>query len=476
MSPVSTSDTILATSSATGVGSLACLRLSGAEAMAAVAGLAPGEEEIRRSPGFRGLGVRLRIESAEVPAWVQVYRAPRSYTCEDLVEIFIPGSPHLVRLVSLALLRSGDARSRTVRWARPGEFTLRAFLGGRIDLSQAEAVAALVSAEDEAEAAAARRSLRGDPSSRWRMISRGVVELLGLMEASLDFPDEDIPPIDRDEIARRVRGLSAELDRELAAAALRAPGSSALRAVLAGPPNSGKSSLLNAILGRPAALTSPDPGTTRDPVRGATECEGHRIEWIDLAGIAGDPSPLGGAPVSESSRAVSEIVARLTRTELERADIVLWVADASDRPDDAARTFRSLEAPAKILVFQKSDLLGEEGAARLSALPERPSLVSARTGSGVRELAARVVSAARGQEGPGAAAARRHLVTARQEAALRTARNHLERALASVQAGLGFEYAAADARDALASLDEIFGTTRRDEVLEAVFSRFCIGK
>ncbi|MGQ9590125.1 MAG: GTPase, partial [Planctomycetota bacterium] len=453
----------------------ACLRLSGAGAIAAVAGLAPGGDEIRRSPGFRGLGVRLRIESAEVPAWVQVYRAPRSYTCEDLVEIFIPGSPPLVRLVSLALLRSGEGGLRAIRWARPGEFTLRAFLGGRIDLSQAEAVAALVSAEGEAEAAAARRSLRGEPSSRWRRISRGVIELLGVMEASLDFPDEDLPPIDRDEIARSIRALSAELERELAAAALRAPGSTAVRAALAGPPNSGKSSLLNAILGRPAALTSPVPGTTRDPVRGASECGGLRIEWIDLAGIPDARAPGGGPPMPESSRVVSEIVARLTRAELERADVVLWVADASDRPEDSARAFRSLEAPAKILVFQKGDLLGEEEAARLSALAERPSVVSARTGSGVRDLVRRVASAAFGQEAPGREAGR-HLVTARQEAALRAARDHLERALESVRAGRGLEYAAADARDALAALDEIFGTTPRDEVLEAIFSRFCIGK
>lgn len=487
MSLPSPSDTILAVSSAPGRSSLACLRLSGPGALRVAASVLSDPCALLEGKGFRGFGAHLELERARVPAWVQIYRAPRSYTREDLVELYVPGSPPVVSMVCSRILKCDAADRSGVRWAKAGEFTLRAFLNGRIDLSQAEAVAALISAEGEAEASAARRGLRGEQSARWKELARGVVEVLGLVEASLDFPDEDLPAIEPELVAQRIQDLADRLDRELSSSALRVPAAGSLRVAIAGLPNAGKSSLLNAIVGKTAAITSPLPGTTRDPVRGTSEFQGMRIEWVDLAGIwkakdlelpSASSSPPGSAVGEEVGssewKILSEIVVRLTHEELECADVAIWVADPTSELEASLEAFRALEAPVKLLVFQKADLLTEAQIARFSSLPERPSIVSARTGMGVQDLVGRVVAEASGSRRP--AVTSRYLVSAYQQAALRIAREHLGRAIETLGSGLGLEYAAVDLREALAALEGILGARPRDEVLELIFSRFCIGK
>jgi tRNA modification GTPase len=276
---------------------------------------------------------------------------------------------------------------------------------------------------------------------------------------------------------------------------MRLPRGDTLRVVLAGFPNAGKSSLLNAMVGRDAALTSGVAGTTRDPVRTLCVHEGRRVEWIDLAGFCsveslleslrdagaaegerppGAPVPVASAP--ETDDVIREVVRRLTRLELQSADRILWVMDPLDRPQEALREFRRLPTPHATLVVQKTDLLDEPGRHRFQRLGEEPLLVSAHQRRGLRELLRRVVFTGPSGRRPAPTHAARYLVSSHQEAALSLAEEALERGSACVLQGHGYELAASDLRDALTALEELTGKVTPDMVLGHIFSRFCVGK
>ncbi|HVR74809.1 MAG TPA: GTPase [Planctomycetota bacterium] len=472
-------DTILAMSSPPGMSSSAVLRLSGPAAFAALGALAVPGATVPGS-GFQGARVSLDVEGARVAAWALFYHAPRSYTREDVVELTVPGSAPLLVLLARAFLEAGNrlpGGEGAVRWARPGEFTLRAFLSGRIDLSQAESVAGLISATGEAEALASRRGLRGDLRVEIEALLRAVLEGRALVEAALDFPDEDLPQVSPGVLATALGGTIEGLEGLRRAAALRIASPGALRVVLAGFPNAGKSSLLNALLGRRAAITSDLPGTTRDPVRGAAVYSGRRVEWVDIAGVEDLEGGVHGGE-RPGEEAIWGVVRRLTRLELEAADVVLWVADPLDRLERSMERFRSLEAPAKRLVLQKIDRSSEEERARLASLPVGPLLVSARTREGLGALVERVLGEAVPGEVPSlrGAAPPRFLVSAHQEAQLERAAEALSRARDAILGGMGLELAASDLRDASHALEELVGGGAREAVLDLVFSRFCIGK
>lgn len=489
-------ETILAVSSPPGIGARAILRLSGPDAYRALASVAGrGGQEILSAPGGSCFPVELGAGGVPVAAWVHAWRCPRSYTAEDLLEVLLPGSQPLLSLVARALLERAGLDGLSLRWARAGEFTLRAYLHGRIDLSQAEAVASLIAATGEAEALAARRSLRGELGDRARQIAGEILEIVASLEAGLDFPDEELPEVTTESVRPRIAAAAGSLGRLHGSTALRVPTGDALQVVLAGLPNAGKSSLLNALLGRPAAITSDVPGTTRDPVRGATLHCGRRVEWIDIAGFSsfeslasGDGDPDGTRPgprhpQGTGSSAVLEIVRRLSRVEIEHADIVLWVVDPRGPAERSLEGFARLAAPSKILVFQKADLLSPLEEERLRQSSLTPLVVSARTRKGLDGLVARVLGLPPPGGGPagaprssGPVAAPRYLVSSHQESAISVAEDRLRDALGALDGGLGHEYVVADLRDALGALDDLSGRVPRDAVLDWVFSRFCIGK
>lgn len=472
-------DTILAISSPPGMSSSAVLRLSGPAAFVVLGALAVPGATVPGS-GFRGARVTLDVEGARVAAWALFYRAPRSYTREDVVEVTVPGSTPLLAFLTRAFLEAGNrlpGGAGTVRWARPGEFTLRAFLNGRIDLSQAESVAGLISATGEAEALASRRGLRGDLRAEIEALLRAVLEGRALVEAALDFPDEDLPQVSPGVLAMVLAGTIERVEGLRRAAALRIASPGALRVVLAGFPNAGKSSLLNALLGRRAAITGDLPGTTRDPVRGAAIHSGRRVEWVDIAGVEDLQGEVYGGE-RPGEEAIWDVVRRLTRLEIEAADVVLWVADPLDRLGRSLEQFRRLEAPSKRLVLQKIDLSSEEERARLSSLPGGPLLVSARTREGLGALVERVLGESAAGDIPSlhGAAPPRFLVSAHQEAQLERAAEALSRARGAILGGVGLELAASDLRDASHALEELVGGGTREAVLDLVFARFCIGK
>lgn len=485
---IALSDTILALASPPGRSARAVMRLSGPSAFDAVERLAGDSGRVRGAPGFSGVAVVFQLEGGSLPAWVDVFRAPRSYTREDILEIHLPASPPLVEGLGRALVLAEG-----VRWAGPGEFTLRAFLNGRIDLSQAEAVAQLISAADKAEARAAQRGLAGEFRLRLDGIARDLTETIALLEAALDFVDEGVPEVEPDEILRRTHGVRERLAglRQSTRLRLSAPG--VAHVVLGGFPNAGKSSLLNAILGRHAALVSSLAGTTRDPVRGNTVHGGTRIEWVDLAGMSSlEPSgktessgTSGGAPsVADLDRQLGEearaAVRRLSSVELEHADLLLWVLDPTDRPEASLAEYRRLDEQRRVLVVNKTDLVNSAVLEQWSPSrwKEAVHLVSARYGSGLSSLVKAVVEHARGSRLSArlVTSPECFLVSAHQESALLCAMDSLERAAEAVVQEVGYECAAADLREALRALEELTGRVTNDEILGHIFARFCVGK
>ena len=500
MAQAPSGDTIVAVATAAGRGSQALIRLSGPAAFERVAALdVSGGEALRQSPGFRAVPLALESAHGVVPVTAVVYRAPRSYTREDVVELLVPGSPALLAGLVEAILAAGGE----VRPAGPGEFTMRAFLGGRLDLSQAEAVAQLIHARGEEEATASRRALRGELGERVGELREALVEVLALLEAALDFPDEQLPEVSPEGISRRLGGIDEQLALLRSSARLRGAGSDALRVVLAGFPNAGKSSLFNVLAGRPAAISSAVAGTTRDPLRVVRTYDGRRVEWIDLAGMETLPG-IGDSSVGERSvreegaeeegasrasvfgaeatdAAIWEVVARLTRLELESADCVLWVVDPTADLERSLAQYRRLPAATRLLVVQKMDLLEGETLTRRAAVPSETIYVSAHRGSGVEGLLRGVLRSGPSDTSLPApvgddAAAPRFLLTSHQQAALSLAGEALGRASLSVSEGMGYEYAASDLRDVLSALEQLLGRVTPDIVLAHVFARFCVGK
>jgi tRNA modification GTPase len=461
-------DTILAAASPPGPGSRAVLRLSGARALECIDRLCAGSAGLARARGFSAHAIEIEAGGLRLPAWALVFRAPRSFTGEDVVELHLPASAPLVDLVARCLVVEHGAR-----WAGPGEFTRRAFENGRIDLSQAEAVGQLIAAVGEDEARAARRALEGRMGEEARAISTLVTEALAFIEAALDFPDEDLPEIAPAGLIERIDAAAARIEELRRSTRLRLSGPGVLHVVLAGLPNAGKSSLLNALAGRDAALVSPLAGTTRDPVRIRTRIEGSAVEWVD---VAGSPVGSGGLErqLDESGRRAVE---RLGRIEIEHADLTVWVLDASEPLEASLEACASLPARRRIIAANKVDLLDAADKARLGAELGAAHQVSALTGEGLEGFTRAVLRVAR-RRGPEPlwGSPPRFLASAHQESALLGAAEAVERARRAVSAELGLECAAADLRDALGRLEELSGRVTASDVLGHVFARFCIGK
>lgn len=512
-------DTIAAVATPPGRSTRAVVRISGRDSIEALAAWASeGAALLRAAAGYTVVPLRLDLNGVSLAVTATVFRAPRSFTREDLVEVALPGATPLIGCLLEALLTgpSGEGTaSPDVRSARPGEFTLRAFLNGRIDLSQAEALAQLIAAAEEDEARASRRGLRGELRAALDELHEFAVETLALLEAGLDFPDEDLSQVAPTRLEARVRELEGRLRRLRGSCRLRAARRGVLRVVFAGFPNAGKSSLFNAVLGRPAAIVSETAGTTRDPVRAVSVEAGRPVEWIDLAGVlSASLSTLPGeGPAGEESSASGlfgvaggngrlwEVVRRLTRLELESADVVVWVMEPGATCEASLEQFDRLPAGRKFLVVQKADLLARTPAGGVEASPyprrlrvvdgDRVALgaadsealsggeallVSAHTGEGIRDLRRRVLEGVPSAGEAPLGVAPRFLLSAHQEAALSLAAEALERAAVVLRDGSGSELAAADLRDALDALEDLTGRVTPDVILGHVFSRFCVGK
>lgn len=445
-------DTIFALATAPGRAAVAVVRLSGpgaADAVLALAGSLPAPREARLR---RLMGPDRRVIDEALVLWTP---GPNSYTGEDAAELHLHGGLAIVDAVSEALLAAG------LRLAEPGEFTRRAFEHGRLDLAQAEAVADLVDAETEGQRRQALAQLGGALGRRYETWREALLEALANLEAAIDFPDEELPS----DVAGRARGPLQTLELELAEA-LEGAGRGervreGYRIAIIGAPNAGKSSLLNRLLEREAAIVTAIPGTTRDVIEAPLVIGGFKVLLADTAGLRETGDEIEGEGV------------RRARAWADGAALRLWVVDCS-ADDGAWRLASDAVRRGDLLLLNKSDQPGGSDRGWAAAHAEAAGVdvmeVSAATDEGIEALHGtldvRIAAELSGGEFPAATRARH--------------RNRLEEALAAVRRGLGTlekpELAAEDLRLAGRALGRVGGRIGPEEVLGRIFSSFCVGK
>ena len=454
---MSAADTIVAIATPPGRGAVGIVRVSGPEAPRVAAAL------IGRIPAPR-LAEFARFRAADGVCLDQglalFFPAPRSFTGEDVLELQGHGGPVVLDLLVRRLVELG------CRLALPGEFSQRAFLNGKIDITQAEAVADLIGAGSAAAARAAVRSLQGEFSARIRELQVLLTDLRVHVEAAIDFPDEEVPLIAQRESRDRVARIVASFEALQASARQGTRLVEGLTVVIAGEPNVGKSSLLNRLVGDDVAIVTDLPGTTRDLLRHHVLEGGVPLHLIDTAGLRETTDPVEVEGI------------RRARAAMRHADLVVYVLDASLPlpPDAIATATRSLDlAPGIpwILALNKIDLVASLPGPGPDADAYREALrLSAKTGAGVDMLRARLRAAARevGADEAPLTARRRHLD------ALRRARVHLDQAVEALNATDAVELFAEDLRLTQQALGEITGEMTSDDLLGEIFGSFCIGK
>jgi tRNA modification GTPase len=437
-------DTIVAIATPPGIGGIGIVRLSGAAAASIATAMLGAVPEPRRATlaTFRDDG------GTALDTGIALYfAAPASFTGEDVLELHAHGGPRVLASLIDAALALGARR------AEPGEFTKRAYLNDRLDLAQAEAVADLIASGSAQAARAALRSLSGRFSQEVDALAERLVSLRMHVEAAIDFPEEEIDFLPDSALAAKLEACAAtfaELGTRAEAGRILRDG---LRVVIAGPPNAGKSSLLNRLSGEESAIVTEVAGTTRDVLRERIDIDGLVVELIDTAGLREDPDRIEAEGI------------RRARDALANADAVLWIEDANSTgavPDAGLPQ----DVPVTI-VHNKIDLTGDMPGARDEGL-----WISALTGAGVDALRRHLTGLAGYRDlGEGAFTARRRHVEALARAAA-----HFENgrcALADERAG---ELLAEELRLAQEALGEITGAVTSDELLGRIFSEFCIGK
>ncbi|MEO6788608.1 MAG: tRNA uridine-5-carboxymethylaminomethyl(34) synthesis GTPase MnmE [Chthoniobacteraceae bacterium] len=452
-------DTIAAISTAFGEAAIAVLRMSGARAVEiADSVFRPKRRAAELPPRLAQFGSIFDGEQRLDDVLLTVFRAPASYTGEDVVEIGCHGGVLVSRRILEVLLRAG-ARS-----AEPGEFTQRAFLNRKLDLTQAEAVMDVISAQTDLALRAANEQLEGRLGTRIRELRAAVLDTLAQVEAYIDFPDEDISPETGTALRGRIESALADVAALLATAGQGKVLREGLRTVIFGAPNVGKSSLLNRLLGYERAIVSKIPGTTRDVLEETINLRGIPVRLVDTAGIRDSADELERAGMER------------TRHALGHADLVLHIVDASS---DAAvwKEKNSAESEAdalnrehrtELLVLNKADL-----GIHASWESWGGVAVSALTGGGFEKLIGAIEHAAFG------GATKRDWsvsINARHQSCLEKARDFLRAALGAFDQSLSPEFIAEELRAAMDAIGDIVGRTNTEELLGVIFGQFCIGK
>lgn len=446
-------DTIAALATPVGTAALAVVRVSGpdtARLAQAIAGRAPPPRVATHLDYHDCHGALLD------DVLLTFFVGPKSYTGEDALEVSCHGNPFIAQKIL------GDLFNRGCRPAEPGEFTQRAFLNGRMDLSQAEAVMDLIHARSERALAAANQQLRGSLGRRMNGLIDRLLAVLARIEAYIDFPDEDLPPEDRAVVREELQRLAEETDRLLATSHYGELLREGIKTVIVGAPNVGKSSLLNRLVGRERALVSPEPGTTRDFIEERILVGPHCLRLIDTAGINPSPAPLEKLGMEKTREVVAE------------ADLLLVVADGSAAPEAEADPFLALpDGIPALIVLNKSDLVINGGAASLGRIQDVVR-VSALTGAGIEALLAALgarIDALQAVVGADAVA-----INARHAFSLTLAREALNDARQKVDSGAPVELLASDLRTTLSAFGEITGKVDNERMLDQLFAMFCIGK
>jgi tRNA modification GTPase len=466
-------DTIAAIATPPGVGGIGVVRVSGAEAFTLVRPLfrQPGERTDLPPSHLLAFGhiVDPLTEEMVDEVLVAFMHAPRTYTCEHVVEVQGHGGPLVLQRILRLILAQG------ARMAHPGEFTLRAFLNGRLDLAQAEAVMDLIEAQTEAGQRLAMQQLQGRVSAQVQEARRAILAVVARIEASIDFPEEDVPTPQPAELAPLIALAQQQVDFLLAGSEQGRLYRQGLRTAIIGRPNVGKSSLLNALLRSERAIVTPVAGTTRDTVEEVANLRGIPLHLIDTAGITPGDDPVERMGVQRS------------RAAAESADLVLLVFDGSEKLtgqdrniSDELRAMGFGESVGThrpvIVVVNKADCVQQlEQEALRRMWPAAPLVItSTLTGQGLpalEEAVADLVLAGKTLQSSSV------LVTSvRHQEALRRAAEHLRVSYLPLQQGMPLDFVSIDLRAAYDTLGEITGETASDDLLDRIFSEFCIGK
>jgi tRNA modification GTPase len=447
---VGVNDVIVAPATPPGPGARAILRLTGNKAWPLLRAMLinPSEWPAQIKPGRFDAQLRLADFFSPLPIILQLGTAPRTYTGQDLIEIHLVGSPPLVQ----ALL--DDLLQRGARLAQPGEFTLRAFLAGKLDLTQAEAILTLTTSQDAGELRIALAQLAGGLARPLEALREELLRLLAEVEAGLDFAEEDLSFIESGVLVQHLESAGNHLREMQIQLDARGQARAAYRVVLAGPPNAGKSSLFNALLGRAAALVSPQPGTTRDYLTGTMTVQGVSVELIDTAGR------------ETVSDLISSKVQEARFEQIGQAELLLVCFEACTGLNEAEQALFAERPTRTLLVATKGDLPA------ISPLPQEAILTSTVTGAGLATLRLAIAERARsalrcGAVGPSLTRCRSHLQRAREALA--------QAADWAVQGGQ-MELVAAELRIALDQIGSLVGAVYTEDLLERIFSQFCIGK
>lgn len=482
--------TICARATAPGQGAIAVVRISGPEAVTVLERVyRPMKEE----GGVRAAEFRARemhygrivfpegnaAETVIDEVMAVVFRAPHSYTGEDSAEIYCHGSQYIVSEILRALIAAG------AEMAAAGEFTKRAFLNGRMDLAQAEAVADLIASENRAAHDIALKQMRGGYSSELQEMRSQMVDIVSLMELELDFSEEDVEFADRSQVLALLDRVSEHILRLVDSFALGNAIKNGIPTAIVGAVNTGKSTLLNALLGEERAIVSDIAGTTRDTIEDTVNIAGTTFRFIDTAGIR------------DTAETIEAIGINRTYSTIERASVILLMLDAT-RPGTFGESFGAIASRLNhvpsthsgisertlLILLNKADLLSEpvipamlisaESLARRKGLsPTRTIAISARNRLGLPEITAALAATAAAHTTDTSAT----LVTnLRHYQALQKALEALTRAREALLAGVSTEFVTQDIREALHHIGEICGEVTSEEVLGTVFSRFCIGK
>lgn len=473
MLPFSHSDTIVALSTPPGAGALAVVRLSGPAAIAITASVF-SKKSLPQSAGHTlHYGTLRNPSNGEIldEVVVALYRTPRSFTREDVVEISCHGSDYVVRQVLAVLLRQG------ARLAEAGEFTKRAFLSGALDLAQAEAIADLIAADSALSHRVALNQLRGGFSQELRDLRGRLIKFAALLELELDFGEEDVEFADRTGLAlllAEVRGVVAGLLRSFELGNVIKNG---ITAVIAGRPNAGKSTLLNALLREERAIVSAIPGTTRDFIEDEVSIDGLRFRFVDTAGLRDNPADeveaIGVARTRQRVRQAALLLYLFDLTEMSPAEVqaeILELTTGLDLPVLAIGNKADLATAESMTAFTTGFQAGQPQASTMPLV-----LLAAGQNQGLDALQTALLKQVRGSALENTASAT--IVTnVRHARALETAAAHLAAVQAGLDTGLGTELLAADLRHALAALGEITGEISSEDLLTSIFTQFCIGK
>jgi tRNA modification GTPase len=458
---VNLDDTIVAIATPAGRGGIGVVRLAGADAKKIALPMLRLKHDL--DPGRAVFGELVEPEGSAVlnridEVVVTYFAKPHSYTTDDIVEISAHGSPVVLHhIVELAMARGA-------RLAEPGEFTMRAFLNGRIDLTQAEAVRDLIDSQTLYQAKVAAQQLEGALSRRLQPIKQKLVELIATLEAGIDFAEDDISVLPAAQISQRIAAVRTPLEELAASFAYGKIVHEGLTLAIVGRPNVGKSSLFNRLVERERAIVTASPGTTRDLVSETVAIGGIPIKLVDTAGIRRALDEAESIGIRKSMEALAD------------ADLVLVVCDASQPlAEEDQQLLSQAQERVAIVVENKCDLVNHVGTAEQgSANGSRVVRTSAITGRGIAELRNEILRHVSGESGAhgetGFLTNLRHLEKVRESVtALATAR-------LAVENKIPHEMLLLDLYNALRPLDEITGATTNDDILNLIFSTFCIGK